>query len=513
MPSPTRAPSAASRKTRIERTSTWVEKHGVKPALPHDWKEKEVTLQQLVDLGMLTAEEAAHEAGADLAPADAGGDDVAAAAPAPDLSATVLLYSQFPQAENPLTEDWRKLGERAVKTALTRPKPPTLFALSPSVERGVVGQQMVKRPRPWSTHDQFLFEVQLLVYRAAFDFCVKLPLTIDSVSDERFDAANAVLDKIGVAQLTKEEVLAKAFPAFELSGDALTWFSRGVLPEMLRQAADVLSLLTLPYEDVYPSTWFGGDYVKSRFLELKDEEAGEEEGEEEGDDPPRQLAIVLAKALIGGVISAASSLEIEGLEGLKDWEVGEEGTTKPVLATADHIAKVADGDVTISIEGVEEELSVSVAAKLIHEMTLPKLVSWVLTRLRSLCTKRSRGGAHFRTEEQEARARVAAAARARGTARRAAGGGVISQLRAELAEVKEAALLMAKLLLAARKNGTEVANALTDAKARAVHPKVCPPPMPDEHSARIRQITDALVSPESMEKANGIVDKYSSAKA
>ena len=63
---PAQAPSAASRKPRTERTATWIEKHGVKPALPHDWTEKEVTLQQLVDFGMLTEAEAAREAGADL---------------------------------------------------------------------------------------------------------------------------------------------------------------------------------------------------------------------------------------------------------------------------------------------------------------------------------------------------------------------------------------------------------------------------------------------------------------
>ena len=87
----------------------WIEKHGIKPPLPHDWSEKEVTLQQLVDLGLLTAAEAAREAGADLAPAAADGDDAAdaSAAAAPDLSIKVLLYSQFAQAEKVNTEDWR----------------------------------------------------------------------------------------------------------------------------------------------------------------------------------------------------------------------------------------------------------------------------------------------------------------------------------------------------------------------------------------------------------------------
>ena len=109
-------PAPASRKTRTERAATWLAKHGVLPTLPHDWTEKEVTLQQLVDLGMLTAAEAAREAGVVVgvveAPdgdVDAAGDDgaaaAAAAAPAPDLSMKVLLYSQFPMAKDENTED------------------------------------------------------------------------------------------------------------------------------------------------------------------------------------------------------------------------------------------------------------------------------------------------------------------------------------------------------------------------------------------------------------------------
>jgi hypothetical protein len=402
------------------------------------------------------------------------------------------------------TEDWRELGQRAVETSLKRPKPPTLFALSASVERGAIGQPLAKRPAPWSTHEQFLFDVQLVVYRAAFNLCVKLPLVIDSVTDERFGAANDLLDKIGVPQLTKHEVLAKVFPAFELSGDALTWFSRNVLPEMLRQAADLLSLFTLPYEDAYPSTWFSGDMAKSRYLELPDQI---EEGASEDDCTTRELAVALSEALIKGVISPTGQ-EVEGLDGLDEWMVGtgdDDDDMKPVLASEANITKVSEGDLTISTSD-DEDLTVSVAAK---------LVSWVLTRLRSFCTKRKHGSVHFRSEEQEQRAALAAAARVRGVARRAAGGGRTAQLQAELAEAKEAACTMAKLLLAARSNGSEVASALTEAKTRAVHPKVCPPPieMPAELPARINNITDAIVSPEAVEKASGIVEKYAAAQA
>ena len=111
----TRAPSAASKKTRTERTTSWLSKHGVMPKLPHDWTEKEVSLQQLVDLGMLSAAEAAEEVGAGPAPADGGGD--AAAAPAaPDLSAKVLLTDS---AQSPCA-----LDARLSKLIQTRAHPP-----------------------------------------------------------------------------------------------------------------------------------------------------------------------------------------------------------------------------------------------------------------------------------------------------------------------------------------------------------------------------------------------------
>jgi hypothetical protein len=65
----------------------------------------------------------------------------------------------------------------------------------------------------------------------------------------------------------------------------------------------------------------------------------------------------------------------------------------------------------------------------------------------------------------------------------------------------------------ARTNGTEVANALTDAKARTVHPKICSPPMPAEQPMRILDIANAIVSSESAEKAHGIIAKYGAAQA
>ena len=136
-----------------------------------------------------------------------------------------------------------------------------------------------------------------------------------------------------------------------------------------------------------------------------------------------------------GVINEGAE-EREGLAELGEWQAGSEDEMKPVLASAADITKTEEGGLTISIgEGDDNEVEVSAAAMLIHKMTLNKLSSWVLVRLRALCTKRKRGAAHFRTEEAEARATAAAAARARGATRRASGGA--SLLRRQLAEAQE----------------------------------------------------------------------------
>ena len=250
----------------------------------------------------------------------------------------MLLCSRFKQApiKETKTEDWRTLGP-FVTTTLERPDPPLLFSLPLHVERGVVGELLQKRPRAWSKHDECVLEVQLLVYRAAFNFCVDLPLVLESVSDDKFEEANTLLDTIGVARLTKEEVLAKAFPAFELSGERRTWFARTILPKKCGEAADTLSLLMLPYEGTYPSSWFTGEMANSRFLEL--------EGDDE--DSTRELSIVLAQGLVQGVVSDGE--EIEGLDGLEAWVIGED-EGKPVLASAADVDKCMDGDRTFSID-------------------------------------------------------------------------------------------------------------------------------------------------------------------
>jgi hypothetical protein len=57
------------------------------------------------------------------------------------------------------------------------------------------------------------------VYLAAFKFCQRLPLALESVSDDKYNTACALLDSVGLPRLSKEEVLAKVFPELELSGD------------------------------------------------------------------------------------------------------------------------------------------------------------------------------------------------------------------------------------------------------------------------------------------------------
>ena len=46
-----------------------------------------------------------------------------------------------------------------------------------------------------------------------------------------------------------------------------------------------------------------------------------------------------------------------------------------------------------------------------------------------------------------------------------------------------------------------MANALTDAKARGLHPAICKPPLPAGPAARIRDIANAIVPPEALEQA------------
>ena len=65
---------------------------------------------------------------------------------------------------------------------------------------------------------------------------------------------------------------------------------------------------------------------------------------------------------------------------------------------------------------------------------------------------------------------------------------------------------MAQALLDARRVGQEVANVLTEAKARDLHPKVCAgSPLPAEHASRIRDITNAIVPLEVVEQAQEIM--------
>ena len=64
---------------------------------------------------------------------------------------------------------------------------------------------------------------------------------------------------------------------------------------------------------------------------------------------------------------------------------------------------------------------------------------------------------------------------------------------------------MAQALVHAHDIGQQVANALTDAKARGLHPAICKPPLPAGPAARIRDIANAIVPPEALEQARGVV--------
>ena len=140
--------SAASRATRTQRTYNFLEKHGIMPPLPYDWKEKVFSLQQLVELNVLSHEDAVAKAAA-LAP-PAGDGEAAADAPVaePDLSHQLTVYSQYGNPKEAKTEDWRTVSGLAKKTELERPDPPALFALPAKVQRGEIGQCFDKRSRP-----------------------------------------------------------------------------------------------------------------------------------------------------------------------------------------------------------------------------------------------------------------------------------------------------------------------------------------------------------------------------
>ena len=104
----------ASQRTRTQRLEAFLSKQSkdFKTPLPHDWIEQEVTLERLVDLRLLTAEEAAAKA-AEFSPAAAGppdAGDIGANDSPPDLSHKLPLYTQFSMAPGTVTEDWRRVG-------------------------------------------------------------------------------------------------------------------------------------------------------------------------------------------------------------------------------------------------------------------------------------------------------------------------------------------------------------------------------------------------------------------
>ena len=156
MEQPPRAQSAASRKAKTARTKTFLAKQCISTPLPYNIVEKEVTLQHLVDSGMLTQEAAAADAVQHAAAAgggEGGMPDAGAPAAPPDLTIKVQLFSEFGMVDKAKTEDWRLRGP-LIKSTLVRPKVPVLFALPAMVEAGTIGKAMAKRPPPLSSHEQ-----------------------------------------------------------------------------------------------------------------------------------------------------------------------------------------------------------------------------------------------------------------------------------------------------------------------------------------------------------------------
>ena len=81
-----------------------------------------------------------------------------------------------------------------------------------------------------------------------------------------------------------------------LTGDTRDWYSNTVLPRLAREAADVLSLLTLPHgAGAYPSDFFSGSgLLSSRYAELQDNEDTK---------PHFDKVVTLSKLLISGVVT------------------------------------------------------------------------------------------------------------------------------------------------------------------------------------------------------------------
>ena len=73
-----------------------------------------------------------------------------------------------------------------------------------------VGDQLLKRCKgTFSTEALRILNVQLCVYRAPFKFHVALPVTEEALNETKYPGANNVLGILGLAVLSKKEVLAK----------------------------------------------------------------------------------------------------------------------------------------------------------------------------------------------------------------------------------------------------------------------------------------------------------------
>ena len=84
----------------------------------------------------------------------------------------------------------------------------------------------------FSTEALLILNVQLCIYRAAFNFNVDLPMTEEALDETKYSQANNMLETLGLVFISKKEVLAKGFPPIVLTGDTRDWYSNGVLPRL-----------------------------------------------------------------------------------------------------------------------------------------------------------------------------------------------------------------------------------------------------------------------------------------
>ena len=97
--------------------------------------------------------------------------------------------------------------ERPSRDQAARADEPSLFVLLEQVLRGDVGKAIGKRAPVIGSHLELVTDIQLRVYRAAYKYFVGCKFELASITDAQFKQANDFLDKIGLPNLSKSQVL------------------------------------------------------------------------------------------------------------------------------------------------------------------------------------------------------------------------------------------------------------------------------------------------------------------